>query len=321
MLLSSENAFLLFYSACSPTVSMDVEDSQCIEGQTPLIPITPIEEEDAALDPSFDSMAPFDVPINPESHDSHLLATGIPKGPISPASVPLAHCVESDIVAASAALTNIMKSNERGNLIDPELLTKILSTPEMIERLVRDYGNFDNSKHVPDGSTSQVAFSHPPITVNQAETTIPSSSAFTASSPSYSQPSGGQVGPVATQWCPPPTCGPYPLSSMGAPPAKDVSYYKSLIQQHGGERQETPSYLGNRHIQQPLANQETVHNSKTKESKPKIMKPCIYFNSSRGCRNGANCAYQHDATFQPRGSSMPAMQSSKRMKMDSEISS
>ncbi|RDX60428.1 Zinc finger CCCH domain-containing protein 30, partial [Mucuna pruriens] len=35
-------------------------------------------------------------------------------------------------------------------------------------------------------------------------------------------------------------------------------------------------------------------NIMTKEVKFKIQKPCKYFNSSRGCRNGSNCHYQHD---------------------------
>lgn len=56
-------------------------------------------------------------------------------------------------------------------------------------------------------------------------------------------------------------------------PIKDVNYYKSLIQQHGGggggERRDV---------------------TKTRM----ISRPCIYFKTPKGCRNGANCAYQHD---------------------------
>ncbi|RDX66970.1 hypothetical protein CR513_54210, partial [Mucuna pruriens] len=37
-------------------------------------------------------------------------------------------------------------------------------------------------------------------------------------------------------------------------------------------------------------------NITTEEVKFKIQKPCKYFNSSRGCRNGSNCHYQHDVS-------------------------
>ena len=285
---------------------MDVEASHCIDGQTTVIPITPIEDDDAATDALSDPMAPS---------NSFELPPGIPNGPNSYASVQLAHG------AVSAALTNIMKSNEHGNLIDHELLNNILKNPEVIEKLVRDYGGTNNLQCAHNAGSSSVAFSHPSLPINQGETNTPSSVAFSATS-SYSPPGGGQVGPVSTQWLPRPAVSPVTVSSpaeVSLP--KDVNYYKSLIQQHGEERQETLAYSSNRQIQRPIINHETSHNSRSRESKPKIMKPCIFFNSSRGCRNGANCAYQHDVTFQSRGSAVPGVQSSKRMKMDSEISS
>ncbi|KAI4316906.1 hypothetical protein L6164_024834 [Bauhinia variegata] len=290
----------------NPSVSTDVENSHCTDGQAPSIPITPIEEEDAALDASSDFMASADVPLSSQPSP---LAPGIPDSK-STASVQLARGVETDIASTSLALTNIIKSNEHGNFIDHELLNKILSNSEVIEKLVEDYGASDSLQYVPNARSASVAFSHPPVPVYQAETSAPLSAAFSAS-PSYPQPTWGPGGSIPTQWLPPPAVS----------PAKDVNYYKSLIQQHGGERQENLPHLNNRNIQQPVANQETTQNSRSRESKPKIMKPCIYFNSSRGCRNGANCAYQHDVAFQPRGSPVPGMQDSKRMKMDSEISS
>ncbi|KAI4336805.1 hypothetical protein L6164_015286 [Bauhinia variegata] len=284
----------------NPSVSTDVENCHCIDVQAPSIPITPIEDEDVALDSSSD------VPLG--SHPSSLVP-GMPDSK-SPARV---HGVESDV-----AVTNIMKSSdEHGNSIDPELLNKILSKPEVIEKLVKDYGASNNLQYVPNARPASVAFPNPPAPVNQAET----NAAFSAS-PSYPQPTWGPGAHIPTQWLPPPAVNPVPVSSsVGAPPTKDLHYYKSLIQQHGGERQENLSHFSNRRIQQPVANQETAQNSRPREPKPKIMKPCIYFNTPRGCRNGANCAYQHDVAFQPRGSAVPGVQGSKRMKMDSEISS
>ncbi|XP_028765001.1 zinc finger CCCH domain-containing protein 6 [Neltuma alba] len=286
----------------NPSVSMDAEDSLCNDDHTALIPITPIEDEDSTVEASYGA---------PLSSQPLLFVAGVPKGSNPPSIAQLPHVVESEAAEASIALSHIMKNNEHGITIDHELLNKVLSNPEVIEKLVRDYGNTNNSRHTFNASSSLVT-SRLPIPLNQAEASTPSFGALSAS-PSYTAQMGVGVGPVPPQQVPP------PVVSLGAPPAKDVNYYKSLIQQHGGEKQETLPYLNN--IRQPVGNQETTHNSRLREPKPKIMKPCIYFNSSKGCRNGANCAYQHDVAFQPRSSAVPGVQSSKRTKMDNEISS
>ncbi|KAK7352264.1 hypothetical protein VNO80_17683 [Phaseolus coccineus] len=300
----------------NPSVSVDAEDSNYIDGQPALIPITPIEDEDGAAEALSDSLEPFDASQSLE------LPPGILKNSNSVTSTQFARGLTSDVAAASVALSNIVKSNEHGKLIDHDLLNNILNNPEVIEKLVRDYGATNNSQFVHNVGSSCAAFSNPPIPINQGETATPSSIAFSATS-SYTPPStGGQVAPVSTQWPPRPAASSAIVSSpVEVPAAKDVNYYKSLIQQHGGEKQETLPYSSKRQIHQPVTSYESTYNQRAKVSKPKIMKPCIFFNSSRGCRNGANCAYQHDASFQPRGNTVPGIQGSKRMKMDHEISS
>ncbi|TKY75229.1 Zinc finger CCCH domain-containing protein 6 [Spatholobus suberectus] len=286
-----------------------------MDGQTALIPITPIEDEDAAGETLSDSLEPFDVSQSVE------LPPGILKDSNSATNMQLTRGLASDVAAASVALTNIVKSNEHGKLIDHELLNNILNNPEVIEKLVRDYGATNNSQYVHNAGSSSATFSNPPIPINQGETTTPSSVVLSATS-SFTSPTGGQVAPVSTQWPPRPAVSAAIVSSpVEVPAAKDVNYYKSLIQQHGGDKQETLPYSSKRQIHQPVTNYESTYNHRSKGSKPKIMKPCIFFNSSRGCRNGANCAYQHDASFQPRGNTVSGIQSSKRMKMDNEISS
>ncbi|ESW08065.1 hypothetical protein PHAVU_009G015300 [Phaseolus vulgaris] len=299
----------------NPSVSVDAEDSNYTDGQPALIPITPIEDEDAAAEALTDSLEPFDASQSLE------LPPGILKNSNSVTSTQFARGLTSDVAAASVALTNIVKSNEHGKLIDHDLLNNILNNPEVIEKLVRDYGATNNSQSVHNVASSGAVFSNPPIPINQGETATPSSIAFSATS-SYAPSTGGQVVPVSTQWPPRPAASSAIVSSpVEVPAAKDVNYYKSLIQQHGGEKQETLPYSSKRQIHQPVTSYEPTYNQRAKVSKPKIMKPCIFFNSSRGCRNGANCAYQHDTSFQPRGNTVPGIQSSKRMKMDHEISS
>ncbi|CAL0327000.1 unnamed protein product [Lupinus luteus] len=284
----------------NPVIAMDVEDSHAIDdGETALIPITPLEDEDAAIDAVSDSQS-IELPL------------GLPRYPLQVAG-------GVDVAAASVALTNIIKSNQHGNLTEHEALNSILNNTEMIETLVRDYGTANSLQYVHNQGSSSVAFSQPHTSNNQGETTIPS---LGLSATSYPPSTGAQVGSVATPWLPRPSMSSVTVSPpIEVPSIKDANYYKSLIQQHGGDRQETPPYSNNHQIHQPVTNPETAHIYRSRDSKPKIMKPCIFFNSSRGCRNGTNCAYQHDASFQPRGGAVPRMQSSKRMKMDSEISS
>ncbi|KAK9271270.1 hypothetical protein L1049_026860 [Liquidambar formosana] len=313
----------------NPSVSMDIEDSYQDDRQTPLIPMTPIEDEDVTADVQSDFVAPINVPI---SSQPPLLAPGIPLasqcGAASVLNPPanerpaagMVLGVEPDVVAAaSAAFTAIMKSNEQGNLIDHELLIKILSNPKLMEKVVTDYGTATNPQTLANPRSPLVLLSDPAVHINRTETSSHLPAATSSSSgPFYSQLNG--VGPVPNPR--PPPLGVVPVSSsppVGAPPAKDINYYKSLIQQHGGERQEALPQFGSHHNPLLGASQESVNNSKARDSKPKIMKPCIYFNSSRGCRHGANCAYQHDSSLQQRVSSMPEVQSAKRMKLDREI--
>ncbi|KAJ9186480.1 hypothetical protein P3X46_002049 [Hevea brasiliensis] len=322
----------------NPTFSADVEDSRNSDHQVPLIPITPIEDEDAT-DPPSDLMGPFNVPV---SSQSQLLASGIPPPQCSitaisntsvnekPASGALLG-IEPDVAAAaSAAFAAINKSSDQGSLIDHDLLIKILNNPKLIEKLIQDYGAVSNVQNIPKPTTSFVPPSDipPPATLselsflhmNRAETNTPSSFTTTSSGPFYAQPNGVGPGYLPNAQVPPTAVPASSGPSVGVPQVKDVNYYKNLIQQHGGERQESPHQYGSHFSHQVGANQELVH-AKSRDSKPKIMKPCIYFNSSRGCRHGANCAYQHDASSQQRSSSISEVQSAKRMKMDREISS
>ncbi|KAL0351787.1 UNVERIFIED_CONTAM: Zinc finger CCCH domain-containing protein 6 [Sesamum calycinum] len=117
----------------SPSALVGAEDSSVNDRFTPLVPITPIEDEDATLDTPLSSMAANSnsLLLQPQ-HSSHatfstpgsssinLHANGFP-----------AASVEPDIVAAAqAALTSVMSNADQGNLIDRELLIKILSDPK-----------------------------------------------------------------------------------------------------------------------------------------------------------------------------------------------
>ncbi|KAL3321805.1 hypothetical protein AABB24_039429 [Solanum stoloniferum] len=359
-------------SSIPPNPSMGPGDETLHNDQhTPVVPLTPVEEEEVA-DPSFSTA----IPTNAASSTAQVMQSGVPLCNRSAGNSLPVHGISSprggpglglDAVAeAQAALTAFMADSGQGNLIDRELLIKILSDPKIVGQLVTHQGvgtsshsvpavniqSMSAASHMPNTrlqassiaapsqpvvSRANPSFYHsgrtdpPPVQISRTELVVPSMAGAT-NGPFHSAPS--RIGPVPSlrPHIPEAMSAPLPApvatmstptSSMPAPVARDINYYKSLIQQHGGERQETlpPQYNNNNRNNQQLGSvQESQNNYNSRDTKPKIMKPCIYYNSSRGCRHGANCAYLHDASPQQRGvGSLPEVQSSKRMKMDREI--
>ncbi|KAL6995806.1 hypothetical protein U1Q18_005941 [Sarracenia purpurea var. burkii] len=299
----------------NPSVLMGIEDSPLDDLNTPLIPITPIEDEDAATDnTSADPVAQETIPSvtnhpNPTANGNS--ATGIFPG------------VEPDVAAAAyAAMTAIMTSNGQGNLIDQNLLIKILSNEKLIEKLITDHRAATDPQIVPVPRPPGIVFSESPPPLVQTTSRAEAGASSSGAPPSgifYTPPN--RVGLVPNTLPPPEVVLPVPVPPAGALVAKDINYYKSLIQQHGEEKQENHLQVLSQQNHQSGSNQESANNPnlKPRDLKPKIMKPCIYFNSTRGCRHGANCSYQHDSSSQQRASSMPELQSAKRMKVDREI--
>ncbi|XP_010536361.1 PREDICTED: zinc finger CCCH domain-containing protein 6 [Tarenaya hassleriana] len=249
----------------NPSISDDVENSHYDDQLTTIVPILPVEDDDVTVDAPSDFSDQFSVAVGTqqplETNENASPAPTLPTG--------------SEIMAA---LSEISRIKEQGHMIDQDLLLKILSNPKLVENLVASCGS---------GSVSSSN------EANGVEPTIPANSNERV----YLHPNGIDV---ASAGYPP---NPPNHPNYGATQARDPSYYKNLIHQHGGERQEPlpvqhSAYGYNTHT--GGGNHEMVNNSNPRP-KHKIMKPCIYFNSSRGCRHGANCAYQHDtAAYQPR---------------------
>ncbi|XP_057783996.1 zinc finger CCCH domain-containing protein 6-like [Salvia miltiorrhiza] len=88
-------------------------------------------------------------------------------------------------------------------------------------------------------------------------------------------------------------------------PAREVGlqYHKSLIKHgkiHETEKDKVPKICQSGNYLQGL---EQCHKITKIETNPKYWKPCLYFTSSRGCRNGHNCPFQHDVPKQWRATS------------------
>ncbi|XP_021854911.1 zinc finger CCCH domain-containing protein 6 [Spinacia oleracea] len=295
--------------ATAPDIVCAGQDDQTL----PSIPITPIEEEDQP-DPSPDSIACSSATTKsyPLVAQGGTLAAGV------------ASCGQAD--ALKAALTAVAKSNEQ---IDHDLLVKILSNPTILEQLVRHQGPQSIPKPLSSGAPmyrmdTPAPPPPPPPQYNNMETGSSSSPMMMSNGLVYPYTNG--TGPMTHQQSIPPLSLQSGSGSGSGSQMKDLNYYKNLIHQHGGERQGEPQPQP----QPPFSTHpipihhsgiidQEVDNSKPRDAKHKMMKPCIYFNSSKGCRHGANCIYQHDMSLQQRVSSISEMQSAKRMKMDREI--
>ncbi|XP_068640098.1 zinc finger CCCH domain-containing protein 6-like isoform X2 [Aristolochia californica] len=348
----------------NPSVSPDALSYQLDEVHTPLVPITPVEDEELVdqsdLSPSIGLFETSELqsfsksfPDMSNLHPSRDSRSGMPEkshDTIRPLTcspldteksiVEISSAAEPDVVAAAtAAFTAIMRTNEAGSLIDRDLLIKILSNPQLIDHLVKDYGTPATctqmtTNPVSNPVTASVTMPVPSQIVHSnllessaASTPLPSS---TFTQPAVSGHFHSLTSTVAPALPMDPQSAVTPLTSTSTlsttPVVKDINYYKSLIQQHGEERPEaqnpTLPQRGKRQSYHNLGlNMETIQqqNPKARDSRGKIQKPCIYFNTSKGCRHGVNCAYQHDSSFQQRVGSIPEVQSEKRMKLEGEI--
>ncbi|XP_073276815.1 zinc finger CCCH domain-containing protein 6-like isoform X1 [Primulina huaijiensis] len=301
----------------NPSVSAGADDSVINDQNTPLVPITPVEDEDIASDTTFGSIA-----RNTDSADNKRVATG----------------VEPDtVLAAQVALSLITSKSYQGNLIDRELLIKILSDPKMIEQLITNHAalsstqNMSRSSHITNTLPSKVQ-TMPAIGVHTVSSTSmpnlrplpknlfnPVSIAVNRRGPELITPS------MSTNNLPlyppsrnlrPSVPDVTPVPSPEVPKGKDINYYKSLIQQHGEERREIlPRYSHQTNEVQLGISREPSNIAKSRDSKQKMMKPCIFFNSSRGCRNGVNCAYLHGSSAQQKVIGIQEVQSAKRAKI------
>uniref|UniRef100_A0A1D1Z5I7 Zinc finger CCCH domain-containing protein 6 n=1 Tax=Anthurium amnicola TaxID=1678845 RepID=A0A1D1Z5I7_9ARAE len=321
----------------NPVVS-EVKDSHNDDARIPLIPITAIEDED--LSDELDSQAAIDASglVRHSNVTQVLMDTKTPSMSNSTLEgsagstelhVPTIHnsekqvvsfipSVEPDVVAAaSAAFTALMRSSEEGSLIDPDLLIKILSDPILIGKLVAEYGMPGQQHPPPVSATTPAPPAASPAPANLSAP-LPTSQMGQFDSPQNAvlcHPTNSQTSPTAIQI----TANPI----VSGPQVRDMSYLKTLIQQHGGDKQEVVDSnhapfdghcgypfkaLGGNDLDQG------IQASLRRDSKPKIPKPCIYFNSPRGCRRGADCLYVHDVSL-PR---TIERQSRKKIKLDKE---
>ncbi|RRT81992.1 hypothetical protein B296_00020283, partial [Ensete ventricosum] len=329
----------------SPSVSSEVQDSFYNDSRTPVIPVTAIEDEDSSErfetatstaassqiqqtnDQNLqDMIKKHDLPnLNSvttqfRGHDVQTMHHG------ETAAGRILQIAEPDVVAAaSAAFTAIMKSSEDGSMIDRDLLISILSNPNMVEKLVSEHGAPKQAR-VPLASAA-VSRPHPFVPV-QAPALAP------AVRPQLPRVNTGTCSPYPvlrnTQMYPfPSSMPPQAVNShashiqvcVQAAAPKDANYLKGLVHQHGGEKQDAPdlNFVHAANYQNNMAATNAVDpfgSTPQREARPKIPRPCAYFNTPKGCRHGESCSYQHVPSL-PRRMEQP--RGSKRIKLDRGI--
>ncbi|KAF3440278.1 hypothetical protein FNV43_RR18562 [Rhamnella rubrinervis] len=342
----------------NPAVSLEVQNEHYDDSSTPIVPIIPIEEESIHTpyipEPVNSTIRSQPLKLSGDSLRSEVLNTSkcdspAPSSALS--SLGKLPNLSADVIAAASTALSVMDTvSQNGNMIDTDLLIKILGDPIMIQKLIND-GPVANAG---SAATDTV---RPPITANSqsAPMSLPRpemqrsangnlhripdiilESGFSRATPSVptSTPESnrtngnlyttqGQVRPqaYAVNVQPKPAPLPSSLPMNEARHTKDVNYYKNLIRKHGGEKQETgrDPILARKRNYNDLQDLKPEQNNKYGEFKLKNSKPCKYFKSTRGCRNGVNCPYQHDAAIQWRAGSLFEAHISKRTRLGGEI--
>ncbi|TYJ10188.1 hypothetical protein E1A91_A11G191200v1 [Gossypium mustelinum] len=268
-------------------VSLNVEVESYDDSRIPLVPLTPIEDDEEAEVPSgiatqakspsnFETVALLKHPglSNSGTHN-------MPHCPSSAAGAPdMLPGVSSDVMtAALAALTAVVKTKEQGSLVDTDLLVKILSDPKIVEKLILDHGH----PVAADGNVVQPSPSMMPVQPAISSTAMQTNAGVAV---------------------------------------KDTDYFKNLIREHGRDKEEDKGH----NMSQTVSHINHIQNLKVVETlkpvalKTKFRKPCMFFNSSKGCRQGSNCPYLHDnKSLQWQTGRTLEAPSAKRMKLSGEI--
>ncbi|KAG6406759.1 hypothetical protein SASPL_134368 [Salvia splendens] len=240
----------------NPRLPVNAPGSIVDDRSTPLIRMTPIEEADVELAPSVSHAA-----------DS---------GPMIPQ--PQRYRAEGNSMQpniAQAALAAVSSHKDQMNLIDCELLVRILNNPKSLQQLLAiSFG----TQHVPNMK--------PPHSSGSTISTNGGASVPELNVPydtTRAAPPHLRSGFVSTA-CTPPVADVSSAHCNGV--AKDMSYYKSLIQQHGGGIPTQTCGIMSKRAQEFTKSRDVL--------KSRTVKPCMFFNTPRGCRNGDNCTYSHD---------------------------
>ncbi|KAG8043820.1 hypothetical protein GUJ93_ZPchr0458g22655 [Zizania palustris] len=302
----------------NPFVSLDLKDSHYDDSKTLLVPLIDDSSDQLEVPPLYLLKDQCDSSVATEKQQPSI--SGIRSG----------FTIEPDVMTiGSAACTAMIQSNQNGSMINQDLLIKVLNDPSQIERLMKEYGSIG---HEESASSSVVA---PIVAVQPTQMTVSTPTPFCAHMTTYSNtnptlptppPMMNRLPSVIPSAVMNPPLSSSPAMNFGSAPMRGIGYYKTLIHQHGGERLEPFEKHGGQFgmYSQSAPSQNAGIDANgvamvSRDAKVRPMKPCAYFNSPRGCRNGASCTFLHDASA-PTWKEQPQQQKgSKRIKLDNKI--
>nr|KYP66879.1 Zinc finger CCCH domain-containing protein 6 [Cajanus cajan] len=268
----------------NPFVSVDAEKESYDDSITPLIPIEEEEsvehvnndiEESHSLQhyvPSTSSL------LNLQSGENSVLALSYPG---------------ADFVAATAIVAAIMKSNEQESMIDADSLLNMVNDPIIIEKIIDQYRTASsdttstpsNDASIPKPDTSSTPLPSPTLAIEASESTSTTTTVSLLTSALHEP---------ATP--PPPPPPPVSFSVHSQPSAeKDVKHGKSLVRKHDTDKPDVKD-SGTRICRDSRLPSKKAIESRKVKSKDQIR--CKFFKTSKGCRKGSDCLYQHDESVQ-----------------------
>ncbi|RDX61674.1 Zinc finger CCCH domain-containing protein 30, partial [Mucuna pruriens] len=289
-----------------PSISSEVEKECYDDSLTPLVSFIPIEDQEGSveyIEPHVKAAVTKheDSPTNLQQYITS--ETSLINSQCSEKKKPVAITYsEAEVAAASALVVASMTSNE----IDMDLLAEIFNDPVMIEKLIEKHRTVITTVSTPTSnskpSTSLVQLSSPALNTTVGLLHASESSQET---PSVSLLTSTLVKPataVATSSAKPTKTRPVTRHPPSTGAVKDVDrkvIRKSDTHKEDVQRQEARDVRRSGTHKEDTQRQGLKRprdNITMEEVKFKIQKPCKYFNSSRGCRNGSNCRFQHDVS-------------------------
>lgn len=276
----------------SPSVSLDVEMECYDDSLTPHVPLIPIEEQHKYADSSC-------------KLPTQILQKYIPLVR-SPSEV--------DLFAAYATVAAaIMESNEENCLIDVNFLLETVNDPIKIGNLIQDYISATTTTHFdtptptrtvtrpttpPSKTPAFVSLLSPTPEKSKISSVSLETTTTLASGDPLKRPESSKTETTDTVTQPVvskrkslskhfQSSGSSLSSQRGV--VKDVNYYLNLVGDHDNYKKDFRSRNNFQDSKKPRN-----YTSNPEEAKFKIHKPCKFFKTSRGCRNGSSCPYQHE---------------------------
>ncbi|KAK4788222.1 hypothetical protein SAY86_019541 [Trapa natans] len=287
----------------SPSVSEEAEVEPLRDSPIPIIPIIPIEEIESNILPPLHEPRPIYPPPLERASSSGLPAMVRPG---------------SDV--AAAALTISHNRIEQGSTIDMNLLIKIITNPELVQKLMN---NPPEKNSLLAKSNLTVPSPIPDITgakLDHTQAAIMPFNGLDREKSSVPVPVPRGLAPFRG------TDQSHQTTVHGRGHSMEgVDYYKNLIRQHGLESQE--NMLGTYHSQSPLepdnpnSQDRKLRGLETTDLKRKYrQKQCAFYNTPKGCRNGSNCLFRHASLpSQLQAGHVLDEPSAKRIKLGHEI--